>query len=519
MTFDIMKTSMTIKLTLLLGVIFLMGCELEEDKDQPDPTYDVPVITALNNTSLDGSTLELFVGQSIIYSNISITGSVGITSFRVLIDGEEVQSQEYDGTSGQVESSFEFQVPGEWIDTTRQLTFVAEDLLGQVTEANINVTVGTVTPQYNIENIELNGQEFRRITGTININETLDNSALWIIKDSVQVAQQIKLTITEGTQIFAETPTTILFVNQLGEVDWQGTATNPIVFNSLANAPGQGPGDDSPGQWEGIRINGDGTGSNSGIIRYVRQMYAGFGSDGENAFRLDDVGSGTTIEYVQVYKNDQRAFRLNGGDVGLKYVISTNGAGTGFRMDDDWNGTGQFWVVNKDIEAGNAIEGREGNPVLSNITITGQGFNGDGLMPDGGGFRIRNGGNARIYNAVVTGVETSLRYSGGSEQGVANGISFFRDSASFGNLDDDGTGFDPSAAFFNPTSPDYESVFNNSVEPFTITDSYIGISTLNSTSAGTLGSFFTDVNYIGAVEPGNDWTVGWCLNLDGTLRQ
>jgi hypothetical protein len=519
MTFNIMKTTIIkIKLMLLLGVITLMSCELEEDKAQPDPTYDVPVITALNSTSLDGSTLELFVGQSIIYSNISITGSVGITNFKVLIDGEEVQSQEYDGTSGQVESSFELQVPGDWIDTSRQLTFVAEDLLGQVTEANITVIVGTVTPQYNIENIELNGQEFRRITGTININETLDDSALWIIKDSVQVAQQIKLTITEGAQIFAETPTTILLVNQLGEVDWQGTASNPIVFNSLANAPGQ-PGDDTPGQWEGIRINGDGTGSNSGIIRYVRQMYAGFGSDGENALRLDDVGSSTTIEFVQIYKNDQRAIRLNGGDVGLKYIISTNGAGTGFRMDDDWNGTGQFWIVNKDIEAGNAIEGREGNPVLSNITITGVGFNSPGEVPDGGGFRIRDGGNARIYNAVVTGVDRSLRYSGGSEQGVANGISFFRDSASFNNDEDGGSGFHSSAAFFNPTSPDYEPVFNNSVEPFTITDSYIGISTVNSTSAGTLGSFFTDVNYIGAVEPGNDWTLGWCLNLDGTLRQ
>lgn len=506
------------KFLIVLSLFGLMSCEDDDDESLPDPTYDAPIITLGDNSILDGSSLELFVGQSIIYSEINITGSVGLTSFKVLIDGEEEQSQEFIGNTGQIETSFEFEVPGDWIDTTRQLTFVAEDVLGQVTEANVDVSVGTVTPQYDIENVELNGQEFKRITGTININETLDNNSLWIIKDSVQVAQQIKLTITEGTQIFAETDLTILYVNQLAEVDWQGTATNPIVFNSLANAPGQGPGDDSPGQWEGIRIDGDGPGSNSGIIRYLRQMYAGFGFDGENAFRLDNVGSGTTIEYVQVYKNDQRAFRLNDGDVGLKYAISTNGAGTGFRMDDDWNGTGQFWVVNHDINAGNAIEGREGNPVLSNITISGVGFNSPGDTPDDG-FRIRNGGNARIYNAVCVGVDQSLRYSGGSEQGVANGVSFFRDSASFNNIEDDGTGFHPSAAFFNPTSPDYEPVFNNSIEPFEITDSYVGISTLNSSSAGTLGSFFTDVNYIGAVEPGNDWTVGWCLNLDGTIRQ
>lgn len=503
----------TLRILLCLSILSLVSCELNDDESLPDPTYKAPLIDIE-----DGSTLELFVGQLIIYPEINITGTVGITNFKIILDGNEVQDISFDGTSGQVQSSYEFEVPEDWLDTTRTISFEARDILDQVTTVNVNIAVGTVTPEYDIEDVEINGQDFKRITGNININETLDNSSLWIIKDSVTVAQQIKLTITEGTQIFAEDETTILYVEELGEVDWQGTATEPIVFNSLANAPGQGPGDDSPGQWEGIRIDGNGLGTNAGIIRYVRQMYAGFG-DFTNALRLEDLGSGTIIEYVQVYKNDNRAIRINEGDVNLKYMVSTNGAGTGFRMDDGWNGLGQFWVVNKNIEAGNAIEGREGNPILSNITITGVGFNSPGETPDGGGFRIRNGGNARIYNAVVTGVDRSLRYSGGSEQGVANGVSFFRDSASFENDEDGGTGFHSSAAFFNPTSDDYEPMFNNSVEPFTIEDSYVGTSTLNSSSAGTLGSFFTDVNYVGAVEAGNDWTVGWCLNLDGTLRQ
>jgi hypothetical protein len=502
------------KLILLLSVLSLIGCELNDDADQPDPTYTAPVINIE-----DGSTLELFVGQLILYPNINITGNVGITNFRVIVDNTEELNQNYDGSTGIIDTSFEFEVPDEWLDTSRILTFEATDALGNVTNVNVNVTVGNVTPEYSIEDIELNGQAFKRITGNININETLDNSSLWIIKDTVSVAQQIKLTITEGTQIFAETEKTILYVNEFAEADWQGTATNPIVFDALANAPGQGAGSDSPGQWEGIRIDGSSGDSSSGTIRYIRQMYAGFGNDGQNAFRLEDVGSGTTVEYIQVYKNANRGIRLNGGTVNVKYLVSTNGQGTGIRMDDGWVGFGQFLVINKDIEAGNALEGRDGNPILSNITISGIGLNSPGETPIGGGIRIRDGGNAQIYNTVVTGVDRSLRYSGGSEQGVANGISFFRDSASFNNGEDGGTGFHSSAAFFNPTDEDYLPQFNNSVDEFTIEDSYVGTSTLNSTSAGALGTFFTDVNYVGAVEPGNDWTIGWCVNLDGTLRQ
>lgn len=503
-----------IKLLLILGFLALAGCELNDDENLPDPTFNDPAINIE-----DESTLELFVGQSIIYSNISITASVGLSNFQVIIDNSTLQDEDYDGSTGQITTSFELEVPDDWVDTSRQMFFQATDVFGNTTTVTVNIVVGNVSSQYSIEDVELNGQAFKRITGNININETLDNSSLWIIADTVSVAQQVKLTITEGTQIFAETEQTILYVNQLGEVDWQGTATNPIVFNSLANAPGQGAGNDAPGQWEGIRIVGDGPNSNSGIIRYVRQMHAGFGNDGENAFRLDDVGSGTVIEYVQIYRNDQRGFRINGGDVNLKYLISTNSEGRGFRLDDGWSGAGQFWIVNKDIEASNGIESRDGTSILSNITITGMGVNAPGATPAGGGIRIRDGGNAQIYNTVVTGVGLSLRYSGGSEQGVGQGVSFFVNSASFNNGEDVGPGFHSSANFFNPASDDYIPSFNNSVEPFDIVDSYVGTSTLNSTPAGAINPFFTDVNYIGAVEVGNDWTIGWCLNLDGTLRQ
>lgn len=381
--------------------------------------------------------------------------------------------------------------------------------------------VSFMTAQYTIEDVNLNGQAFKKLTGTVDANETLDDTSLWIIADTVRVAPPGKLTITQGTQIFAENTETLLYVNAQGEVDWQGTSTDPIVFSSLANAPGQGAGDDTAGQWDGVRIDGDGPGTDSGIMRYVRIMYSGLGSNG---LEIRNVGNGTTIEYVQVYKNDGTAgIRVNSGDVNLKFIIATNSADRGLRFDNDggalgWSGAGQFIVVNKDIPAGNAIEARDDTtPILSNVTITGVGFNSPGDAPAGNGFRVRNDGDLKIYNAVVTGVETSVRID--NTDGITNGNSVFANSASFDNADDGGTGFHFSVGVFNPTSGDYDPTFNNSVTPFTIVDSYVGTSTLNSTPAGALDSFFDDVNYVGAVEEGdaNDWTFGWTVALDGTV--
>ncbi|WP_299365283.1 T9SS type A sorting domain-containing protein [Winogradskyella sp.] len=374
------------------------------------------------------------------------------------------------------------------------------------------------TAQNNIEDVVLNGQAFKKITGTISVDETLDNSSLWIIEGIVEVAANTTLTITEGTQIFAETAGTRLEVNQLGLVDWQGTATNPIVFNSLANAPGQGPGDTTRGQWSGIGIEGAGGTDNSGTIRYVRLMYPGSDDD---AFQFTNGGDQTVAEYIQVFRPGDNGIRINNGTINFKYLVSTDpiASEAGIRWSDNWDGNGQFWVVNM-LEGSEAIQGREGNGLLSNVTITGPAFNDASAAFEGIGFRIRNGGTAQIYNAVVTGVDVSIRFSNGSEDGVTNGVSFFRNSASFENdpTSAGGAGFHSTAETFNPEDSAYVPTNDNSTDTFPIVDSYVGTSTTNSTAAGALDAFFTDVNYVGAVQNGNDWTEGWTLNLDGTLR-
>ncbi len=496
---------------MVIPMIFLVSCELNDDENFPDPTYPDPIISVGGITELN-----LGVAQLINIPNLNVEGAVGITNITISESGNVLESQNFDGTSGIVNSSFSFQVPEAWFDTTRQVVFTARDTQNNTGQTTITVNISEIVPQYTIEDITLNGQAFKRITGIINFDETLDSSSLWIISGQVEVFQQTTLTIIEGTQIFAETEDTRLEVNQLGLVDWQGTATNPIVFNALANAPGQGAGNTDRGQWSGIGIEGAGGNDNSGIVRYIRLMYPGSNDD---SIQFTNAGDQTVAEYIQVYRPGDNGIRVNDGMINLKYMVSTDplAGEAGIRWSENWNGSGQFWVVNM-LEGSEAIQGRAGSGFLSNITVTGSAFNNPSTNPNGRGFRIRNGGTAKIYNAVVTGVDTSIRFSNGSEQGVVNGESFFANSASFNNEANNGTGFHSTTDFFNPTDNDYIPTFNNSVTPFTIVDSYVGTDTTNSTSAGALDPFFDDVNYVGAVEVGNDWTLGWCVNIDGTPR-
>jgi hypothetical protein len=507
-----MNTTKLLKIFSITFVLFtFFSCELNDDDDFPDPDYIPPTLNIV-----DGTTLELGVGQLLNYPGIEILGSVGITELTISENGNQLFGQTYDGTSGNVTASFQFEIPEAWFDTTRDIIFTATDTRGNSNTVTVSLIVSEILPQYEIEDVTINGQDFRRITGTINFDETLDNNSLWLISGAIRVFQQTTLTIEEGTQIFAETIDTRIDVDPLGIVDWQGTATNPIVFNSLANAPGQGAGDTSRGQWSGIDINGVGGEDNSGIVRYVRLMYPGSDND---AIQFTNAGSGTTAEYIQVYRSGDNSIRVNEGTINLKYLVSTDPTETraGIRWDDGWIGNGQFWVVTM-LNGSDAIQGRSGSGFLSNVTITGSALNDSSLNPVGRGFFIRDGGTAKIYNSVITGLDVSIRFRGESIQSVSNGQSFISNSASFNNLEDDGTGFHSTTDFFNPTDNDYIPSFNNSVTPFAIVESIVGTDTSNSTAAGALNPFFEDVNFVGAIPADNDWTLGWCVNLDGSIR-
>ena len=60
---------------------------------------------------------------------------------------------------------------------------------------------------------------------------------------------------------------------------------------------------------------------------------------------MGGVGTGTVIEYVEVYNNKDDGFEWFGGTVNTKYLVSAFNGGDAFDYDEGFRGKGQFWFV------------------------------------------------------------------------------------------------------------------------------------------------------------------------------
>lgn len=498
-----------IQIAILVLITSILNSCSSQDEPDVDPIFAIPTITNLDSSENTGS---FFLNRNIRF-NISLVAQGFLD--KLVITRNDIPFDEVIYTAGG-ERIFEFLVPVEddWLGSSQVFSFVLFDKKGQISEPYIfTAEISDLVPTFEIVDELINGIEFKRLTGNVNIDETLTADVNWIIDGIVNIEDAITLTIEPGTKIYANSNETRLVILLGGKLMAEGTAELPIVFAPVALAPGQ-EGTANPGDWIGISVTGNST-LNSGIYKYVRIEYAGNGTD---AFRMTDLSALTTVEFVQVFQSADNGVRVNGGDVNLKYIVGTNNLGAGIRYGTGWTGLGQFWISNFEVADGVGLQGRDNgsNPTLSNITISGPGLNGQ--EASGEGIRLRNSAIGAIYNTVISGVDTSFRMSNGSEDFIPTGDIIFKNNASFGNVNNSGTGFHSTANFYNPTSDSYIESNNNSVVPFSILESYIGTSTTNSVDASSLNSFFENVNYIGAVETGQDWTIGWTRNIDGSIR-
>ena len=316
------------------------------------------------------------------------------------------------------------------------------------------------TQTYVITDVNINGENYKKLEGIINENLSLDLNEKWLLSGGVFVDENAKLTINEGGTVYADTEvTTFLSIKQGGKVFIQGESTNPIVFTPLTDNP-------TYGDWGGIIVNGyatintgfnaegeggtgiyggDNDGDDSGILRYVRVEYAGkvLGTDNElNGFSFNGVGDGTIIEYIQAYKGSDDGIEFFGGTVNVRYAVSTHNQDDSFDWTHGWRGKGQYWLVQQGPDGGDrGIEADNNgddnllepysNPTLSNLTLIGV-DDGDGLNT---GMRLREGIKGKIFNTYVTGFpKYGIRVSDEvTLQNVANGELFVANSLVEGN--------------------------------------------------------------------------------------
>lgn len=467
----------------------------------------------------------------------------------------------------------------------------------------------------------------RPLTTDLVIN-ALPNNGLHIFEDSLFVGRDVNansaaqgvripqdgegpsLTIGAGSRIAFQNSQDYVRVARGSRIIAEGTRSAPIIFSALRDLrDGQATRADR-GLWGGVQINGNGltnkctnadrqptsnnvhnchvaaegrpatyggnnNGENSGVLRYVQIRHAGFEVvDGNelNGLTLNGVGSGTTIEYVQVYTTLDDGIEMFGGAVDLKYTVNVNVGDDSIDFSEGWVGDIQYALViqtsgsNRCIEADNTGDTLPDNipPYtkgrISNMTcITSHVNTNAGTAPsskgDAEGPLFREGTYFEMYNSIITsnaagmtshecfeiehaqtvaGVNSGISVASGNVVACREALKISASAGldlrswwtSSGNAVVDAaanlpanviTGLSPS----NPTAYVTAGAMTDA-NGTPITVQVFDVSRLRdqfvaeappALGASGVSSFFDRVDFIGAVKAGDDWVAGWTHGL------
>ena len=251
------------------------------------------------------------------------------------------------------------------------------------------------------------------VSENITANTTWEKGNVYVLASRIIVTDGATLTIEPGTIIKGQAGTganaTVLVIARGGKIMAEGTASEPIIFTSVADEiqPGEidGPNLDSDldGLWGGVIVlgkapisadadavqiegipasdpNGLYGGSvaddNSGVIKYISIRHGGtnIGEGNEiNGLTLGGVGSGTVIENIEVIANQDDGVEWFGGTVNVKNVIVWNSGDDALDTDQAWSGTMDNFIVISGSATDHALEidGPEGSLLAAHTVKNG----------------------------------------------------------------------------------------------------------------------------------------------------
>ncbi|MEM9695588.1 MAG: hypothetical protein AAGA56_23795, partial [Myxococcota bacterium] len=281
---------------------------------------------------------------------------------------------------------------------------------------------------------------------------------------------------------------------------------------------------------------GDEPADSSGTMRYVRIEYAGveIAPNNElNGLTLGGVGTGTTIDFIQVRGALDDCFEFFGGTVNAKHLICQHNEDDGIDWDLGWRGSVQYAVVQQKpdpieddeangIEADGESDADDPDPSFGrvhNLTLIGRGPDDQGTLPQiGMVFRERT--RAEIRNAIVYGFEVGydVRENDGMADFTLEGVVFQGNPMLVEPLDDDNDdGFDERSFFENGSGNRFVDGSIFAGDPFDANDPGFFPATSLTEGAFTTaaGGFIEPASYIGAFEDADDrWDQPWAVWSD-----
>lgn len=343
-----------------------------------------------------------------------------------------------------------------------------------------------------------------------------------------------------------------LIIDRGAAIKAVGTAAAPITFTSDKTA-----GTRASGDWGGIVINGkarinagggeaDGEGDsgkyggladtdNSGTLQYVRIQFGGrifSGTNELNGIALQGVGSGTTIDHIQIHKGKDDGIEFFGGTVNVKYLVSTANEDDQVDWTNGYTGKLQFVVaapVGAGTDTGFEMDNNEtnfsatpvANPTIYNVTVV---KGSDGNI-NKRGMRFRRGTRAKLRNAYIANVTSGSGWSNNqcitledteTNIDIGTGTSILIERCST-------TGYTITAGTMTnaasivvadaPGTPwlNFGTTLNSQANLAADTTGAVFVKQAGTTSAPTAvdptleGSFFTAGTFVGAINTGDNW--------------
>ncbi|WP_159018596.1 beta strand repeat-containing protein [Algibacter sp. L3A6] len=258
------------------------------------------------------------------------------------------------------------------------------------------------------------------LQGAVTGDVTLDASIAYVLNSSYIVQDGGKLTIPAGTKITARDGGTGVYIAVLqgGQIDIQGTATNPVVISSASA---------SPGDWGGLTICGNATttagvdataevggfiyggtndADNSGSVTYLVLKGTGAQINSEsqyNGVSLYAVGTGTTLENISVINGDDDGIEFFGGTVSVTNIYLENNSDDAVDWTEGWNGTVTNTYISNTVEGfSTAFEGDKdnGNPKFVNVTAI--------STVGGTALQFKKTSGATITDLYLSGYDTNI---------------------------------------------------------------------------------------------------------------
>ena len=289
------------------------------------------------------------------------------------------------------------------------------------------------------------------LEGNIIEDTTLDASKIWLLKGRVAVTDGVTLTIPAGTIIKAASGSgadaSTLIVARGGKMIADGTSEAPIIMTSESDNievggtyPASGPalGVDTRGLWGGLLILGKAPSSfkndvvevqiegiptsdinglyggtdpsdDSGSFQYISIRHGGaeIGEGNEiNGLTLGGVGTGTTINHIEVVANVDDGIEFFGGTVDASNLLVWGQGDDAIDIDQAYSGTidGALVVLTAASDHGFEIDGPEGSApgrfTLKNATVIGATDDCEAEGVDGEMADFRKGATGDLQNIL-----------------------------------------------------------------------------------------------------------------------